>query len=126
MEILVPIALFAMIAAIVLVPAWFKTRERREMQKTLRSAIDKGQPLPSEIIDAMSKNAKVAPTAVHDIRVGVVWVAIGLGIGAFGFILGYQEADAFHPMLGIASIPTIIGLAFIVLSFFNPNKGKSS
>lgn len=124
MEILIPITLFAMIAAIVLVPSWFKSRERREMQETLRSAIEKGQPLPTEVIDAMSKTVKVAPTSVNDMRVGVVWVAIGLGIAAFGFMLGYKEADAFHPLLGIAAIPTIIGLAFITLSFFNPNKGK--
>ena len=47
----IPIAFFIMIGAIVLVPAWLKSKERKEMQATLRSAIEKGQPLPPEVID---------------------------------------------------------------------------
>jgi len=123
-DILIPLAPFAMVVAIIVIPAWLKSRERREMQATLRTAIEKGQPLPSEIIDAMTKNAKVAPTSLSDLRTGVIWTAIGLGVGVLGFVIGYQEAEAFHPILGFAAIPVIIGLAYIVLSFFNPNKAK--
>lgn len=125
-EVLVPLGFFAMIVAIIVVPSWLKSRERRELQSTLRNAIDKGQPMPAELIDAMTKNVKTPPSAFSDIRTGVVWLAIGLGIATFGFILGYQEAEAFHPLVGIGSIPAIIGVAYIVLSFFNPNKGKQS
>ncbi len=123
-EILIPLAPFAMVTAIIVVPAWLKSRERREMQATLRTAIEKGQPLPPEIIDAMTKNVKVAPTSLSDIRTGVIWLAIGLGLAAFGFMIGFEDADAYHPLLGIATIPSVIGLAYIVLSFFNPNKAK--
>ena len=122
--ILIPISMFAMIGAIVIVPSWLKSRERREMQATLRTAIDKGQPLPAEIIDAMTKNVKVAPTSLSDLRTGVIWLAVGLGIAPFGYMVGYEEADAFQPLVGIASIPAIIGLAYIALSFVNPNKFK--
>jgi hypothetical protein len=115
---------FLMVIAIVVIPSWLKSRERREMQATLRTAIEKGQPLPTEIIDAMTKNVKVAPTALSDIRTGIIWLAVGLGIGVFGFLVGYEESDAYGPILGIASIPAVIGLAYIALSFFNPNKAK--
>ncbi len=121
---LIPISLFAMIAAIVIVPTWLKSRERREMQATLRAAIDKGQPLPAEIIDAMTKNVKVAPTSLSDLRAGVIWLAVGLGIAAFGYMVGFEDSDAFQPLVGIGSIPAIIGLAYIALSFVNPNKFK--
>jgi predicted MFS family arabinose efflux permease len=124
MEMLVPIGFFAMIAAIVIVPIWLKSRERSEMQSTLRAAIEKGQPVPQEMIDAMTKNVKVAPSALSDIRTGVIWIAIGAGIGVFGFLLSYEEAEAFHPLMGVAAIPAIIGLTYVVLSFFNPNKSK--
>lgn len=125
-EVLIPLAPFAMVVAIVVVPAWLKSRERREMQATLRTAIEKGQPLPPEIIDAMTKTVKVAPTALSDIRAGIIWLAVGAGLAALGFMIGYDEADAFHPILGIAAIPAIIGLAYILLSFFNPNKGNQA
>ncbi|MBI5939145.1 MAG: hypothetical protein HY859_01830 [Caulobacterales bacterium] len=122
--ILIPITFFIMIGAIVIVPSWLKSRERREMQATLRTAIDKGQPLPAEIIDAMTKNVKVAPTSQSDLRAGVIWLAVGLGIAAFGYMVGFEDSDAFQPLVGIGSIPAIIGLAYIALSFVNPNKFK--
>ncbi|MCF8504326.1 MAG: DUF6249 domain-containing protein [Caulobacter sp.] len=115
---------FIMVIAIVVVPAILKSRERREMQSTLRAAIDKGQPVPPEVIDALTRNVKVAPTSLSDMRTGIIWLAVGLGLAAFGFLVGYEEAEAFHPMLGIAVIPSVIGLAYIALSFFNPNKAK--
>lgn len=124
MEMLIPIAFFAMIAAIVIVPNWLKSRERSEMQSTLRSAIDKGQPMPPEVIDALTKNVKVAPTALSDLRTGVIWIAIGIGIAVFGYFVSYEADEALHPMIGIGSIPVIIGLTYVILSFFNPNKGK--
>jgi hypothetical protein len=124
--VLIPISMFAMIGAIVIVPTWLKSRERSEMQSTLRSAIDKGQPMPAEIIEALTKTVKVAPTSLSDLRTGVIWVAIGVGIGALGFMLGFEAEEAFHPFLGFAAIPTTIGAAFILLSFFNPNKAKPS
>ncbi len=122
--ILIPISFFIMVGAIVVIPAWLKSRERRELQATLRTAIDKGQPLPAEIIDAMTKNVKVAPTSLSDLRTGVIWLAIGLGIAAFGYMVGFEDSDAFQPLVGIGSIPAIIGLAYIALSFVNPNKFK--
>jgi hypothetical protein len=128
MEDLIPLVAvsmpFLMIIAIVVVPAWLKSRERREMQATLRTAIDRGQPLPPEIVDAMTKNVKVAPTSLSDMRTGIIWIAVGLGIAVLGFMIGYEEAEAFHPMVGIAAIPVIIGAAYVALSFFNPNKAQ--
>jgi len=64
LEVLIPLAPFIMIIAIVVVPAWLKSKERKEMQATLRSAIEKGQPLPPEVIDSLSKdNIKPPATA---------------------------------------------------------------
>lgn len=128
MEDLIPLVAvsmpFIMVIAIVVVPAILKSRERREMQTTLRAAIDKGQPMPPEVIDALTRNVKVAPTSLSDMRTGIIWLAVGLGLAAFGYVIGFEEADAFHPTVGLAVIPSVIGLAYIALSFFNPNKAK--
>jgi hypothetical protein len=121
-EIIVPIGAFAMVVAIVVLPFYFKSRERREMQRTLRVAIEKGQPMPPEVIDAMTKTVKLPPTRLRDLRTGVIWLAVGVGVAGatyFGdFIHGDNDFDGF----GIACIPAVIGIAYIVLSFFNPNK----
>ena len=122
--IFVPIVLFIVIGAICIVPVWLKSRERTEMQATLRVAIDKGQPVPPEVIEALTRNVKVAPTSLSDMRAGVIWTAVGIGIGLFSYFSGFEDHDFHFPGLGIASIPLMIGLAYIVLSFFNPNKAK--
>jgi len=126
--ILIPLAPFIMVIAIVVVPAMLKSRERKEMQATLRAAIEKGQPLPPEVIEALSKdNIKPPATASRDLRVGVILLAVSIGIAIFGsafsYIDGFEEAKAVAPIVGIAAIPGMIGLAFVILSFFNKNKG---
>ncbi|WP_447910111.1 DUF6249 domain-containing protein [Brevundimonas bullata] len=120
----IPIAFFIMIGAIVIVPTWLKSKERKEMQGTLRAAIEKGQPLPPEVIDALSKdNIKPPATAARDLRVGVILLSVSLGIAIFGYAMSFAEMDALYPIVGLAAVPGMIGLAFIILSVFNKNKG---
>lgn len=128
LEVLVPLAPFIMITAIVVVPAILKSKERKEMQATLRSAIEKGQPLPPEVIEALSKdNIKPPATAARDLRVGVILLAVGIGVALFGyafnFVGGFEESKAVAPIIGLAAIPGMIGIAFSILSVFNKNKG---
>ena len=121
-------AVFGSLTAIIVGPGWLKSREKREMQETLRRAIDKGQDLPAEVIDALTKDvSRNLPSATKDIRRGIIWLAVGIGIAAFGLIndLGGDADWGGHVgdgLLGIAAIPATIGLAFIALSFFNKNK----
>ena len=123
-------AVFGTITAIVFGPTFLKYREKRDIQETVRHAVDKGQALPPELIDALTKDVqKSLPSRTKDIRRGVLWLATGLGVGAFSLVTGWGlgwdrdfggRADT--SLLGIAAIPVTIGLAYIVLSFFNPNK----
>lgn len=121
-------AVFGTITAIVVGPTYLKSREKREMQATIRHAIDKGQDLPPELIDTMTRDvASKLPSRTRDLRRGVIWLAVGIGLAAFGLVseLGGDDWNGGgfdNGLLGIACIPATIGLAFIVLSFFNPNK----
>ena len=121
-EIIVPIGAFMMVAAIVCLPFYFKSRERREMQRTLRAAIEKGQPMPPEVIEAMTKTVKLPPTRLRDLRTGVIWLAVGVGIAGATYFGDFIHGDGDFDGFGIACIPAVIGVAYIVLSFFNPNK----
>jgi hypothetical protein len=120
--ILVPLAFFAMIAAIVVLPRYFRSLERQKMADTLRAAIEKGQPLPTEVIEAMSSNVRspgLPPSPQRDLRIGIIWLAVGVGFAAMGAMLSFEEADALYPILGVAAFPTFIGLAFIALGLLN-------
>lgn len=133
MENLIPIVAismpFLMVVAIVCIPAWLKSKDRREMQATVRTAIQAGQPMPPELIAVLSKEgARAIPSRTRDIRTGIIWLAVGIGIAAFSFLenwsdMGGNFGHGFDGgLLGIAAIPTTIGLAYIALSFFNKNK----
>jgi len=114
--ILVPIAFFAMIAAIVVGPSYLRSREREKLQETLRIAIEKGQPIPPEVIESMTQGARLPPSPARDLRRGIIWLGVAGGIAAMGFVIGFAEPDATYPMLGVAALPAFIGLAFLVIA----------
>lgn len=130
MEGLVPIAFFAFLGAIILVPRWFKNKERQELQATLRAAIERGQPLPPEVIDSITRDAPAPRTRAarsrNDLRTGVVWLAVALGVAAFGYVLGFESIEAYHAFLGLACIPGFIGLALIALGLVDRFSGSKA
>ena len=115
----VPIAFFAMIAAIAIVPGWLRSQERTRLHDTLKASIDKGQPIPPEVIEAITSDVKIKrpPSPDRDLRVGIIWLGVGVGLAAMGLALGFDEPDATYPILGLAAFPGFIGIAFIVISF---------
>lgn len=126
--ILIVLIIFSAITAVIFGPSYLKSREKRDIQQTVRHAIDKGQDLPPELIEAMTRDvASKLPSRTRDLRRGVLWLAAGLGIAAFSYLsgMGWNDHDmegVMEAALGVSAIPITIGLAFIVLSFFNPNK----
>lgn len=122
-EVLIPLAGIFMIIAVSVGPAWLKSRERREMQNTLRAAVERGQPLPPELIDALTKDqVSKVPSASRDLRIGVILLFLAGGIAGAFWILGVNVDNDATFIAGFAAIPGAIGLAFIILSFFNKNK----
>ena len=117
--------IFGSIASVIIAPRYFKSLERQKMAETLRVAIEKGQPLPSDVIDAMSSNVRspvMMPSPHRDLRTGIIWTGIGVGFAAFGFAVSFDEPDALLPMLGLAAFPIFIGAAFIALGLLNRSK----
>jgi hypothetical protein len=120
--ILVPISFFAMLAAIFVLPNYFKSRERIALQDTLRAAYQNGQPVPQDVIDAITKGGVKEITIhspVRDIRGGIIWLAIGIGFGCFAWAMSYggDTEEAFWPILGMACIPVTVGLALVAMGF---------
>lgn len=124
-SVLVPIAFFAMIAAIVVVPRYFKSLERQKMAETVRAAIEAGQPLPTEVVDAMTSSVKskgLPPSPERDLRTGIIWLFVAAGVAGFGILIGFESPDATYPILAVAAFPAFIGLAFVILGFLNKAK----
>ena len=123
--VLIVLIIFGSIASLFIAPRYFKSVERQKMAETLRIAIEKGQPLPHEVIDAMSTNVRspgLPASPQRDLRTGIIWLGVGVGIAALGVAISFDDPDALYPLLGFAAFPIFIGLAFVLLSFLNKPK----
>ncbi len=119
--IVVPTVTMLVIGGTIALITYYRFRRRREVQETIRVAIEKGQELPTEFLETIS-SPKSRPKKDQDLRRGVVLIAVGLGIGAFGVLVG--EDDAVGPLMGIGSIPFLIGLALTALWILRTRHNK--
>jgi hypothetical protein len=116
-EIWIPIVLFAAIAVVLSFWLYFRFRGRREFQQTVRIAIDKGQELSPDLLDRLGQPRE---SGNSDLRRGVIAIAIGAGLGAFGFVLG---ENAMRPMIAAGALPFLVGLAYLALWRFGGTRG---
>lgn len=127
---LVPIFGIFMIIAVVIGPVWirsyYRERERAQLHETLRTAYEKGQAPPPELIEKLTSGVQMqAPssTAENDLRRAVVLIAVGVGLGGLGLCLGYgiSLADTVGGWItggaiaGAGAIPGMIGIAYLFL-----------
>lgn len=132
-EVFIPIFGIFMIIAVVIGPIWirsyFNARDRAAMHVTLRAAIEKGQPLPPELITALqTSDVRVYQGPQTDLRRGLVLLFVGLGLACLGLGLWYGLGSiASHEVgdivggvvAGAGAIPGLIGVAYLILFQLN-------
>lgn len=116
-EIIVPVALFAAVAVIILGAYYFQNRNRRVVYDAIKVAIEKTGQVDAALVEAIIRD-KIGPYA--DLRKGIILIAIALGFIILGFAV--DDEEAIRPMLGIASFPGLIGLAYVAFHFFAPRE----
>jgi len=113
------------LAAVILVPAYFRHKDRQRMQDTLRLAIEKGQPIPPEVIAALQSNLtpRRPSSPDSDLRWGIILTSIGVGFWVLGYALWYgiyneSETGAYitgGSLAAAGAVPGLIGLGFLAL-----------
>lgn len=116
-EALIPITMFIGLAVVISMFFMFRYRARRDLQDTLRTAIEKGQELTPEIIERLG-TPPAAPD--RDLRRALVAFGIAAGFAAFGVVLG--EEDAVRPMLAVSCFPLATGIAFLLMYRFGSKR----
>ena len=114
-DVLVPLSFFAMIAVIVTVPRYFKSLERQKMADTVRAAIEKGQPLPPEVIAALTPNDRKIRPPAHDLLLWLPLVSLSLFLSSLFLLLFPSSPPSLHALVGAAAIPGFIGLPMIAI-----------
>ena len=112
-EVWVPLSMFIGLAVVLSLWVWFRYKAKRDMQMTIRTAIEKGQGLSPELIENLV-NPPVSPQ--RDLRRGVISVLAAVGIALFAMFMG--EEDAVGPLLGISMFPLSIGVGYLIMHRF--------
>ncbi|MGI8841895.1 MAG: DUF6249 domain-containing protein [Caulobacteraceae bacterium] len=128
------VAFWAFLAAVVIVPRILKSRDRARMYETLRIAYEKGQPVPPEVIAALQTNVEPRmETPERDLRRAIVLIAVGLGLCGLGYGLYYglssvNDIAAYTTggsVAGAGAIPGLIGVAYLILWLTKRNTPKA-
>jgi hypothetical protein len=119
----VPLFFFLFLAAVTVVPMWLRSRERVALMETARKALERGETLPPELLEALKPEDRV-PSAERDLRKGAALVAIALALIVLSLMISLEDRDIVYPLMGAAAFPGFIGL--VRLAFWAANRSKPS
>lgn len=116
-DVLIPFIVFSSFAITFIAWLFFRHKTRVESQHTIRLALEKGNELSPEFIKQIGEPE---PPKDRDLRRGMIWIAIGISLALLA--VGIPEDDATGPMLGSASFPTLIGVAYLIMWRYGTRK----
>jgi len=101
----VPLGAFFMVVAIVALVGYFKHQASRQRAELIRIALEKGQPLPPQLLDAPGP-------ARNDLASGIRTIFAGLGVGLF---LWFFKPE--RPLWAVGLMVVLIGVGQLVAHF---------
>lgn len=107
---LIAIVLFMVVGTAMTLAFYFRFRTRREVQESVRMAIDKGQELTPELLRSLGE-AREPKTA--DLRRGSISISVGLALIVFALAAGQEDLS--RPLMAVSSFPFLLGLAYLGL-----------
>lgn len=108
----IPLGSLAFAALIVGLVGYFKNLERMRRHETIRLALEKGQPLPADLLNDDESPAAPAlgPAARHrDLARGIQWIFVGVGLSLFLWIFKPER-----PLWSVGLILLFVGLGKLV------------
>lgn len=115
--IIIPVSMFLSIAVVTIVYFYLKARTRADTEKTIRLALKQGSELSPEFLKQLGPTE---PPKDRDLRRGVIWLALALGLVLIGFAV--PEPDALRGLLAGAALPFAIGVAFLLMYWYGDKK----
>ncbi len=116
-ELWIPIVMFVSITVVFSLWFYFRYKARVETQHTFRLALEKGSELTPEFIRQLGEPE---PSKDRDLRRGLIWLALGLGLLILGAAI--NDPNAMGPIMGSASFPGLIGLAYLAMWRYGARK----
>lgn len=127
-DILVPLGVFAMVAAIVGFNVWGSAVKRKQVMETVRDAVRSGQSLDPATIKALG--ADETKKKGGDLKAGLILLAVAAALIVFGY--GIASADVgdapeLVPIFtAIAAFPGFIGVVLVLFGLVNLRNDKDA
>ncbi len=118
-ELWIPIVMFVSIAFVFSLWFYYRYKARVETQQTFRLALEKGSELSPEFIRQL---AEPEPSKDRDLRRGLVWLALAVGLALCGFAVPDPSGNALQGCLAGAAFPFSIGVAFLIMWRYGARK----
>ncbi len=100
---------------------FFRSKDKADMQKTIRMAIERGETLPPDLLDNLRPRKKQR-TPMSDIRAGIILMAVAGGLMAWSYI---DNGKIGGDLGGIAAVPGLIGVALLILGIIGSMTRKN-
>ncbi len=120
-EVLVPIALFAIVPVIVWGVARYRYKSQQAATEVMKSLVDKGESLTPETIKALGIRSR---RKHGDLRTGLILIALAVATIFFGGAIPEKEAQQIFG--GLAMFPLLVGLVYVGLWTFIGRKDPES
>jgi hypothetical protein len=101
------LSIFGAPVLIVIMIGMFTLLVSRMRQRTIRMMVEKGQPIPAELLAPAARSVRRR----SDVRRGVIWAMVGLGVMIFFGAVNDWEGGVWS--LGL--IPFLIGLGYLMV-----------
>ncbi len=116
-DVFVPFVVFAALASIVISAFYFSYKKRIVVYDAIKVAIEKTGSVDPALVEAIIRD-NVSPYA--DLRKGIILIAVAAAFAVLGLCV--PDDEAIRPMLGVASFPGLVGLAYVGFHFFAPRE----
>ena len=101
------LSIFGAPVAIVVMVGIFSMIATRMRQRTIRMMVEKGQPVPAELLAPVTRGIRRR----SDVRRGVVWTMVGMGLMIWLAAVNDWEGGAWS----FGLIPFLIGLGYLIV-----------
>ena len=101
------LSIFGAPVLIVILIGMFSLLVSRSRQRTIRMLVEKGQPVPAELLAPATRAVRKR----SDVRRGVVWTMVGLGLMIWLAAVNDWEGGAWS----FGLIPFLIGLGYLII-----------
>ena len=118
-EVFLPLGMFAMITVLVGLGLANKLQRNKILHETIRLMIEKGQPIPPELLHPTAPPRRRSRV---DLYGGLVLVGVGLSL----FILLGSLSGIPHGVIAVGAVPFLIGVALLVARKLDSNQNTET